>query len=98
MLVITLTKIGFRINIFSAKEAAMAKKIGYFSTMLVAVWGLVYYPLHCIAAVKPFTPNQTFWDALQALQFSPLYGIALLSAALVIQKIIAAHSKGPTHT
>jgi hypothetical protein len=59
----------------------MSKKrlVGYALTVLVALWGIVWYPLQCVNAVKPYTASP-----LAALHYGPLLPLIFVPIVLFL--------------
>lgn len=57
--------------------------VGYTLTVLVALWGLVYFPLQCINAVKPYTANP-----LSALNFDPLIPVVFVPFLMFLAWVV----------
>jgi hypothetical protein len=62
----------------------MRKKMLYALTILVGIWGMIYYPATAIIAVKPYTVHQTILAGIRALGWSPLLPFGMLIVAGVV--------------
>jgi hypothetical protein len=54
--------------------------VGYALTALAVLWGLVYYPLQCIAIVRPYANG----NPLAALDYYPLIPVVLVPILALI--------------